>query len=225
MTDTATVTNAPPATGQLTVEVWTDLGCPWCYLGSHRLRHAMNRAGAAGITLMLRSFELDPDASAEPMTIPEILTRKHGLPTQAAMQAEAAMQAQAAAEGLPFSTDRVHANSFDVHRVLQLANRHGAGAVFFETVQKRYFAGETNPYDHTSLTEVAVEVGLDGDEVRAVLASDSYAQQVRRDERRARELGVTGVPFVLLGQRFAVAGAQSIDAYAQAISRARESRS
>ncbi|MFG1848193.1 DsbA family oxidoreductase [Micromonospora carbonacea] len=224
MTDTATVTNAPPAAGPLTVEVWTDLGCPWCYLGSHRLRHAMNRAGGR-ITLTLRSFELDPDASAEPMTIPEILTRKHGLPTQAAMQAEAAMQAQAAAEGLPFSTDRVHANSFDVHRVLQLANRHGAGAVFFETVQKRYFAGETNPYDHASLTEVAVEVGLDGDEVRAVLASDSYAQQVRRDERRARELGVTGVPFVLLGQRFAVAGAQSIDAYAQAISRARESRS
>ncbi|WP_433686087.1 DsbA family oxidoreductase [Micromonospora carbonacea] len=179
----------------------------------------MNRAGAAGITLTLRSFELDPDASVEPTTIPEIFTRKHGLPIQAAMQAEAA------AEGLPFSTDRVHANSLDVHRVLQLANRHGAGAVFFETVQKRYFAGETNPYDHASLTAVAVEVGLNGDEVRAVLASDSYAQQVRRDERRARELGVTEVPFVLLGQRFAVAGAQSIDAYAQAISRARESRS
>jgi predicted DsbA family dithiol-disulfide isomerase len=97
--------------------------------------------------------------------------------------------------------------------------------VFFETVQKRFFAGEINPYDHVSLTAVAVEAGLDGDEVRAVLGGDSYAQQVRRDERRARELGVTGVPFVLLDQRYAVAGAQSIDAYARAISRAREALS
>ncbi|MFJ8689617.1 DsbA family oxidoreductase [Micromonospora wenchangensis] len=225
MTDTATVMNTPPAAGRLTVEVWTDLGCPWCYLGIHRLRHAMDRTGTAGITLMLRSFELDPDASAEPMTIPEVFTRKHGLPAQAAMQAEAAMRDRAAAEGLPFTTDRSHANSFDVHRVLQLANRHGAGTAFFETVQTRFFAGEINPYDHASLTTVAGEVGLDGDEVRTVLAGDSYAQQVRHDERRARELGVTGVPFVLLDQRFAVAGAQSTDAYAQAIARARESLS
>ncbi|GAA0588865.1 DsbA family oxidoreductase [Paractinoplanes ferrugineus] len=225
MTDTATVMNTPPAAGRLAVEVWTDLGCPWCYLGIHRLRHAVDRAGPAGITLTLRSFELDPDASTEPMTIPEIFTRKHGLPVQAAMQAEAAMRDRAAAEGLPFSTDRLHANSFDVHRVLQLANRHGAGTAFFETVQNRFFAGEINPYDHAGLTAVAVEVGLDGEEVRAVLADDSYGQQVRRDEQRARQLGVTGVPFVLLGQRFAVAGAQSIDTYAQAISRAREALS
>ncbi|OWV09586.1 hypothetical protein B5D80_09370 [Micromonospora wenchangensis] len=225
MTDTATVKTTAPVAGRLTVEVWTDLGCPWCYLGIHRLRHAVDRTGTAGITLMLRSFELDPDASAEPMTIPEIFTRKHGLPVQAAMQAEAAMRDRVAAEGLPFTTDRLHANSFDVHRVLQLANRRDAGTVFFETVQKRFFAGEINPYDHASLNAVAVEVGLDGDEVRTVLAGDSYAQQVRHDERRARELGVTGVPFVLLDQRFAVAGAQSIDAYAQAITRARESLS
>lgn len=221
MADSATVTNAPSEAGRLTVEVWTDLGCPWCYLGIHRLRGAVGRAGAAGIRLTLRSFELDPNASAEPISIPEIFIRKHGLPVQAAMQAEAAMRDQATAEGLPFTTDRVHANSFDAHRVLQLANRHGAGTSFFETLQKRYFAGEINPYDHARLTDVAVEAGLDGDEVRAALAGDSYTRQVRRDEQRARELGVTGVPFVLLDQRFAVAGAQSIDAYVQAIIRAR----
>ena len=208
---------------RLRLDVWTDLGCPWCYLAIHRLRHALDETGATDHTdLVLRSFELDPAASTEPTTIMEIFTRKHGVSAGEASQAEAAIRQLAAAEGLPFTSERPHANSVDVHRVLQLANRHGRGVEFFETVQRRYFAGQLDPYRHDNLVAVAVETGLDGDRVRAVLAGDAYLAEVRRDEDAGHRLGITGVPFVLLDQRYAVAGAQTAEAYARAISQVRE---
>lgn len=212
-----------PRTGpaRLGMQVWTDLGCPWCYLGIHRLRQAVDEVDAG---LVLRSFELDPGAPAEPVTITEIFTRKHGVSPREAMQAEAGIQKLAKAEGLPFTTDRPHANSFDVHRVLQFANRQGRGTEFFETVQRRYFAGELNPYEHESLIAVAVETGLDGGLVREVLGGNAHAADVRRDEEAGRQLGVTGVPFVLLDGRYAIAGAQSVSAYARAITQVLEQK-
>lgn len=101
----------------------------------------------------------------------------------------------AAAEGRPSTSERLHANTFDVHRVLRLANRQGRGIEFFETVQRRCFAGQLNPYEHDSL-----------------LAAD-----VRHDEDTGRRPGITGVPFVLLDQRYAIAGAQSAEVYARAV--------
>ena len=210
--------------GRLRLDVWADLGCPWCYLGIHRLRRALGELGAGASDLVLRSFELDPGAGAEPVTITEIFTRKHGVPPRDARQAEAAIAQLAMAEGLPFSRDRLHASSFDVHRVTQFANRQGRGAGFFETVQRRYFAGEINPFEHESLIAVAAETGLDGDAVREVLGGDAYADEVRRDERAGRRLGIAGVPFVLVDQRYAIPGAQSADAYARALTQVMEER-
>jgi predicted DsbA family dithiol-disulfide isomerase len=226
MTSAQAAEQAPRAdAARLRLDVWTDLGCPWCYVGIHRLRRAMDDLGVADrVELVLRSFELDPGASAEPMTISEIFTRKHGLTARDAAQAEARVQKLAHAEGLPFTTERLHANSFDVHRVLQLANRHGRGVDFFEAVQQRYFAGQINPYQHDSLIAVAVETGLDGEMVRDVLAGNGFADQVREDEAAGRRLGVTGVPFVVLDQQYAIAGAQSAAAYAQAIAQVLETR-
>jgi predicted DsbA family dithiol-disulfide isomerase len=201
---------------QLRLDVWIDLGCPWCYLGIHRLRRALDELGVV-TDLVLRSFELDPGAPVEPVTIPEIFTGKHGGSPQDALQAEARIQKLAAAEELPFTSERLHANSFDVHRVLQLANRQGRGVDFFESAQRRYFAGQINPYEHDSLIAIAVEIGLPGELVREVLAGDAYADDVRRDEDAGRRLGITGVPFVLIDQRYAITGAQSAKAYARVI--------
>jgi predicted DsbA family dithiol-disulfide isomerase len=212
-------------TVRLRLDVWTDLGCPWCYVAIHRLRRAVDEVGLAADTdLVLRSFELDPGAPAEPVTIMEIFTRKHGVSPREALQAEARIQELAAAEGLPFTSDRPHANSFDVHRVLQFANRQGRGVDFFETAQRRYFAGQINPYEHDSLIAVAVETGLDGDEVRAILTGNAHAGDVRRDEDAGHRLGVTGVPFVLLDEGYAIAGAQSAEAYARAVTRVMEQK-
>jgi predicted DsbA family dithiol-disulfide isomerase len=206
------------AAKRLRLDIWTDLGCPWCYLGMHRLRSALTDVGLTDDTdLVPRSFELDPQAPTEPITITEIFTRKHGVSASQASQAEARIQRMATTEGLPFTSDRPHANSFDVHRVLQFANRQGRGVDFFETIQRRYFAGEINPYDHKNLIAVAVDAGLDGDQVREVLAGDAYADEVRRDENSGRGLGITGVPFVLLDQRYAIAGAQPAESYARAL--------
>jgi predicted DsbA family dithiol-disulfide isomerase len=211
--------------GRLRLDVWADLGCPWCYLGIHRLRRALDELGVRDDSgLVLRSFELDPGAGAEPVTITEIFTRKHSVSPRDARQAEAAIAQLAMAEGLPFSSDRLYASSFDVHRVLQFAKLQGHGTGFFETAQRRYFAGEINPFEHQSLIAVAAEVGLDGDAVREVLAGDAYTDEVRRDENAGRRLGITGVPFVLVDQRYAIRGAQSADAYARAISQVMEER-
>ncbi|GAA1656117.1 DsbA family oxidoreductase [Actinoplanes couchii] len=204
----------------MNLQVWTDLGCPWCYLGIHRLTRALDRQGLTDSTqLRLRSFELDPGASTTPTTIMEIFTRKHGVSHKEAAQAEAGIARTAAEEGLPFTSDRPHANSVDVHRVLQFAERQGHGVAFFETVQRGYFAGRLDPYDHDTLVTVAASIGLDADGVRAVLDGDAYTAEVRRDEDTGRRLGVTGVPFVLINDRYAVTGAQSTDAYAQALTR------
>ena len=209
---------APAEAVRLRLDVWTDLGCPWCYVGIHRLRRALDDPGLRGTSdLVLRSFELHPGAPSEPVSIPEIFTRTHGGTRQDAVRAEAGMRQLAASEGLPFTIERPHANSFDVHRVLQFADRLDRGVEFFETVQRRYFAGQINPYEHDSLTAVAVETGLDGAQVRDVLAGNAYADEVRRDEDAARRLGITGVPFVLIDHRYAIAGAQPVDAYARAI--------
>lgn len=225
MSSTQAVQTPPVNAVRLRLDVWTDLGCPWCYLGVHRLRHTLDELGVTERTeLVPRSFELDPGAAAEPMTIPEIFTRKYGLSAQDAAQAEARIQKLAAAERLPFTSDRLHAKSFDVHRVLQLANEHGRGVEFFETVQRRYFAGQINPYEHDTLVAVAVETGLDGDVVRDVLAGNAYAERVRADEALGRSLGITGVPFVLLDQRYAIAGAQSAEEYARAITQVLEQK-
>jgi predicted DsbA family dithiol-disulfide isomerase len=205
--------------------MWADLGCPWCYLGVHRLHRAVDTLGVGGsVELVLRSFELDPGASSEPVTISEIFTRKHGLSAQDARRAEERMAQLAAVEGLPFTSERRHANSFDVHRVLQLANRHGRGVEFFEAVQRGYFAGELNPFDNDSLVAVAVAAGLERDLVGEVVAGDAYTEDVRGDEDAGRRLGISGVPFVVLNGRYAIAGAQSSEVYAQAIRQSLENR-
>jgi predicted DsbA family dithiol-disulfide isomerase len=210
---------------RLRLDVWADVGCPWCYLGIHRLRRALDELGAAQTSdLQVRSFELDSAAPTEPVAITEIFARKHGVSPRDASRAEAAIERLAAAEGLPFSSDRLHGNSFDVHRVLQFANRQGRGVDFFETVQRRYFAADVNPFERDALIAVAAEVGLDGDAVREVLGGNAYADEVRRDEGAGRRLGVAGVPFVLLDERYAIPGAQSADAYAQAITQVTEER-
>lgn len=200
------------------IEVWADLGCPWCYVGKHRLEKAIaGRPDAERFVVKLRSFELNPDAAHTPETIESAFTRSHGGNAEAVLTAERRIQALAQREGLPFSLDRLNANTFDFHRVVHYADEAGTGLQFFSRVQDRFFAGEINPFDPDVLAQVAEEVGLSGQRVREVLAADEYADAVRADRQEGRELGVQGVPFTVFDRRFAASGAQSVDVYAQAL--------
>lgn len=213
-------TTADGPEGSVVVEVWSDLGCPWCYVGKHRLERAIAaRPDAGHFVVALRSFELHPDAPQTPETIEAAFLRSHGGDAEVVRHAERRIHALAQREGLPFSVDRRNANTFDVHRLVHHAEESGRGLELFSRVQDRFFAGDLDPFDAEALTRVAEEVGLSGGRVREVLAGDEYADAVRADVREGRDLGARGVPFVVLDRRFAVAGAQTVAAYGQVLDR------
>ena len=212
----SSVEAAPGGRSKVTVEVWADLGCPWCYLGRHRLAEAIaRRSDRDRFTVQIRSFELNPGAPRTPETIEQAFLRAHGGSAASVLEAEGRMQALAMSEGLAYAVDRSNANTFDFHRVLHLAEASGHGLAFFSYVQDQFFAGDLDPFAPGALVEAGRAVGLDEAAVRDVLDSDAFGDAVRADVAEGAALGATGVPFVVVGRRVAAAGAQSVDGYAQ----------
>ena len=198
------------------IEVWADLGCPWCYVGKHRLQQAIDRRPDADrFEIRLRSFELNPDAPREPESIESAFTRSHGGNAEVVLAAERRIQGIAQREGLAFSLERLNANTFDFHRVLHHANEEGRGLEFFSLVQDRFFAGDLNPFDPDALAQAAQTVGLSVDRVLEVLAGEEYAEAADADRREGQELGLSGVPFVVFDRQVAAPGAQSVAVYEQ----------
>lgn len=198
----------------LVIEMWTDLGCPWCYVAKHRLQAAIDqRPDGTRFEVRLRSFELNPDAPREAETIESAFLRSHGGDATVVRDAERRMQSLAQDAGLAFSVDRLNANTFDFHRALHYAQEQEKGTEFLSAVQDRFFAGDINPFDPFVLVEVAESLGLDGRRVRQVLDSDEYAAAVHADRREGAALGLTGVPFIVFDRQFAAPGAQSVEAY------------
>lgn len=210
--------NSTAEQDQIVVEVWADLGCPWCYVGKHRLQRAIDaRPDAGRFQLKIRSFELNPDAPKEPEPIAAAFMRTHGGDPSAVLQAERRIQGIANREGLEFDLGRKNANTFDLHRVMHFAEQSGRGFEFFSRLQDRFFSGEIDPYDADTVVEVARSLGLDGDRVREVLAGDEFADDVVADVSEGAALGAQGVPFTVFGRRIAASGAQSVAVYGQAL--------
>lgn len=196
------------------VEIWSDVVCPWCYVGKRNLEAALAEFPHADqVEIEWRSFELDPTTPARvELSMDEVLERKYGMSPEQASTANAQMTTLAASVGLDYHLDRVQiGNTFDAHRLLHLAAASGVGGALKERLLRAYFTEGRSVSDHGSLAELAAEVGLDPARVSEVLASDDYAADVRADEARAVELGSTGVPFFVLDGRFAVPGAQPPD--------------
>lgn len=209
------------APAPVVIEVWADLGCPWCYIGKHRLQEAIDRRSDADrFVVRTRSFQLLPDAPREPEPIVSAFIRSGRGDAAGANRAERRAQALVQREGLPFVLDRMNANTFDLHRVTHYAEESGLGPAFFSRVQDRYFAGELNPFEPSALAAEAEAVGLSGQRVREILAGDEYADAVRADIEEAIVLGVRGVPFTVIDRRLALSGAQSVDGYARALDEA-----
>jgi len=206
------------AEGPVVIEVWADLGCPWYYIGKHRLQRAIEaRPDADRFQLKIRSFELNPDSPKTPEPIADVFVRKHGGDPSMVVEAERRIQAIAHGEGLGFDLDRLNANTFDLHRVMQFAEQSGKGLEFFSQIQDRFFCGEIDPYGADVMVETAQSLGLDGDRVREVLAGDEFAADVWADASEGAALGAQGVPFTVFGRRIATSGAQSVAAYSQAL--------
>ena len=205
------------------VEIWSDVVCPWCYIGKRRFEKALDGFEHHDeVTIVWRSFELDPHAPAERTgSYAERLARKYGRGPEWAERSLHHMTDVAAEEGLTFDFGGVRpGNTFDAHRLLHLAAERGLQGELKERFLRAYFTDGEAVGDRAVLTALAVEVGLDADEVRTVLEDGTYGDHVRADEAAAEELDVTGVPFFVINRKFAVAGAQDTAVFARALDRA-----
>jgi predicted DsbA family dithiol-disulfide isomerase len=210
----------------LSVQVWSDIACPWCYVGKRRLEAAIARLPEREhVEVVWRSFELDPAAprvQSPRLPYSERLARKYGTSIPEAEAMIDRMVAIAAAEGLPFRFDLVRpGNTFDAHRVLHLAHARGLQDAVKERLLRAYLTEGEPIGEPGTLARVAADAGLDADEVRDVLAGDAYADAVRADELQARRLGIHGVPFFVLGGVYGVSGAQPVEVLQQALTQAR----
>ncbi|MDT4958125.1 MAG: hypothetical protein QOD31_1924 [Pseudonocardiales bacterium] len=193
------------------VEIWSDVVCPWCYLGKRRFENALaSFAHRDDVDVVYRSFELDPSA-APGVTTPtvDLLASKYGMSVQQAHDAQQQMERRAEQDGLAFHMDGLRSgNTRDAHRLLQLAKAGGRQTELAERLHKAYFTDQISIFDHTSLADLAAEAGLDRDEVARVLSTDEYDDEVQADEDTARSLGATGVPFFVIDRHYGISGAQ-----------------
>ncbi|WP_030858553.1 DsbA family oxidoreductase [Streptomyces sp. NRRL S-37] len=207
------------------VEIWSDIACPWCYVGKARFEKALAAfPHREQVEVVHRSFELDPGrAKDDVQPVLSMLTRKYGMSEAQAEAGEDNLGAQAAAEGLPYHTrGRDHGSTFDMHRLLHFARERGRQVELLDLLYRANFAEERSLFnDDERLVELAVAAGLDTGAVREVLADpEAYADEVRADEREAAQLGANGVPFFVLDRTYGVSGAQPAEVFTQALTRA-----
>ncbi|WP_407553757.1 DsbA family oxidoreductase [Streptomyces sp. Pv4-95] len=205
------------------VEIWSDIACPWCYIGKARFASGLAAfAHRDDVEVVHRSFELDPNAPAAGDTpVLDMLARKYGVTREQAEAMEARVAGAAAEEGLDYRSDRIHGNTFDLHRLLHLGRAHGVQDALLDALYRANFAEARPLGDPAVLTAIAVGAGLPADEVARVLADpDAYADAVRADEREAAELGATGVPFFVIDRRYGISGGQPAEVFRQALERA-----
>lgn len=208
------------------VDVWSDIVCPWCYVGKARFEKALRAFGKNDeVEVVYRSFELDPDYPADQReTVLGMLREKYGMAEEDALAADARVAGLARAEGLGFDSDRPIGNTFDLHRVIHLGRANGAQLPLIGAINEAYFAQAREVFDRDVIRDVASSAGLDRDKVGEVLGGDAYADAVREDERLARQLGITGVPFFVFDMALAVSGAQSSETFASALDQAWDRR-
>jgi predicted DsbA family dithiol-disulfide isomerase len=208
------------------IEIWSDVVCPWCYIGKRRLEKALAAfPHAADVEVVYRSFELDPSAPTVPTeTVAEALGRKYGGGPEAGRAMVDRTEAVAAEEGLLFRHHQsLHVRTVDAHRLLHLALAQGGPALqarLKEALLSAYFVETENVADHDTLARIAIENGLDERRVTEVLASDEYADDVEADIREAAALGATGVPFFVVDRKYGVSGAQPTEVFGQVPERA-----
>ena len=210
------------------VEIWSDVVCPWCYIGKRRFEQAL--AGFPHrdeVEVVWRAFELDPSAPAERTGgYAENLAAKYGVPLAQAQQMIDTMTSTAAQDGLDLRFDTARPGStFDAHRLLHLAGERGVQDAVKERLLRATFTEGEPIGDAETLVRLVAEAGLDADEAREVLGSDRYAAEVRGEEQQAQAYGISGVPFFVVDGRYGVSGAQPAEALGQVLAQAWAERS
>ena len=207
------------------VEIWSDVVCPWCYIGKRRFERAVAELGDDGrdIVVQWRSFQLNPDQPRGVRTThAEYLATKLRTTKEQVQELNARVVGLAAAEGLAYDFDRYQViNTFDSHRVAHLGAAHGLG----DAITERFLSGQLEQGevldDPETLVRLGSEVGVPADEIRDVLATDRYADAVREDEATARGFGISAVPYFVIDRRYGISGAQPTELFVQALTQAK----
>lgn len=210
---------------KLSIDVWSDIACPWCYVGKRRLEAALARfPHRDAVEVTWRSFELDPTAPAtrnDGVPFAARLAKKYG---RSVAEAEGMIRRTAdvaASDGLTLRFDIARAgNTFDGHRLLHLASERGLQGAMKERLFRAYMTEGEAIGDRAVLARLAEEVGVPAAEATAMLESDRYTREVREEEGLAREMGITGVPFFVVAEKYGLSGAQPADVLLQALDKA-----
>jgi predicted DsbA family dithiol-disulfide isomerase len=204
------------------VEIWSDVVCPWCYIGKRRFEAALARFdGRDDVEVTWRSFELDPQGSRDPIDLTRLLAEKYDIQAAEAAERHARTTATAADVGLELHLEKARSgNTMDAHRVIHLAREHGLQDAAKERLLRAYFVEGRPISDRETLVELGASIGLDPGELRAMLESDRFADDVRDDERTAARFGINGVPFFVLDRKLGVSGAQPVEVLVGALEQA-----
>jgi predicted DsbA family dithiol-disulfide isomerase len=211
------------------VEIWSDVVCPWCYIGKRRFEAALERfEHRDAVEVEWKAFELDPTATSasagqpsDPDRYASRLAEKYAVPVEKAREMLTSMTAAAAAEGLDFHFERaVSANTFQAHQIIHLAAAYGIQDAVKERLLRAYFTEGEAVGDPDVLVRLTAEAGLDADVVRSALEEQSQAVAVRAEQDEARALRISGVPFFVIDRRYGVSGAQPADALVQVLEQA-----
>jgi predicted DsbA family dithiol-disulfide isomerase len=205
------------------VEIWSDIACPWCYIGRRRFEKALNQFEHRDqVEVIWRSYQLDPNSPRDYAgSVNDMLMQRYRMSMEKAQGANDRVTDLAALEGLEYHLDRAHpVNSLDAHRLIHLAVQHNLQGEMKERIQKAYFTEGAIVSDQDTLVSLAGEVGLDEDETRTMLEGDSFIDAVHEDENRAKELGIDGVPFFFFDENISVYGAQPVEVFLTALNNA-----
>jgi predicted DsbA family dithiol-disulfide isomerase len=209
------------------VEIWSDVACPFCFIGKRTFEDALSRfEHRDDVEVTWRSFQLDPTMPAAPQGgLNDLIARKYGKTVEEARAMNARVIGMAEGVGLHYDFDRARpSNTLDAHRVIQLAATHGLADAAEERLFRAYLEEGELLSDHATLVRLAEEIGLDGAEVQRVLAGDEYTDAVAAEVTEAQELGLGGVPAFVLDRRLLVSGAQPPEAILGALQQAWETQ-
>lgn len=202
------------------IDIWSDVVCPFCCIGATQLEKALNTfAHKDSVEVVHHSYQLMPDApTSSEKSIHEVLAKKLGAPVAQAKAMNEQVSQRAADEGLTYDMDAVvPVSSFDAHRLIHFATVHGKQDEAMQRLFAAYFTNGESIADHDVLLSIAEEIDLDTAASKALIESDDYADAVRKDIADAASKGITGVPFFIVDDTYAISGAQGVETFSQAL--------
>lgn len=207
------------------VEIWSDINCPFCYIGKRKFENALNEFDKKeNVEVVWRSFQLDPEMKPVPgQSVHQYLANRKGISLEKGKEMNAYMSGAAKEVGLEYNFDNaIINNTMDAHRLLHLASKHGVQNKVKELLFAAYYTNGKNIGNTETLVQVGESAGLNVEEIKAMLKSDTYIDEVKQDQYEAQQLGINGVPFFVFNNKYGVSGAQPSEVFSEVLSKVAE---